>query len=85
MTDVEAELRNQFREAFSRAEFPVTSQMELVPTLPDGPATKFRAGDVTLTAMEMGLKLSAHQDFPYEDVDILIEDVMKGLRAEEMI
>ncbi|WP_349815104.1 MTH865 family protein, partial [Escherichia coli] len=27
--------------------------MDLVPALPDGPSTKFEAGDVTMTAMEL--------------------------------
>lgn len=85
MADVEAELRQQFTDAFSGADFPVSSQMDLVPALPDGPGTKFEAGDVTLTAMEMAAKLGSHQDFPYNDVESLVDDVIEGLKAEGMI
>ncbi len=85
MADVEAELRQQFTDAFSGADFPIDSQMDLVPTLPDGPGTKFEAGDVTLTAMEMAAKLGSHQDFPYDDVESLVDDVIEGLKAEGMI
>ena len=85
MTDVEAELRQQFTEAFSDAEFPVTSQMDLVPTLPDGPRTKFSAGDRTLSAMELAAKIGGHQDFPYENVESLVDDVIAGLKTEGVI
>ena len=85
MTDVEAELRRQFTDAFSDAEFPVTSQMDLLPTLPDGPRTTFTAGDRTLSAMELASKLGGHQDFPYEDVESLVDDVIEGLKTEGVI
>ena len=85
MTDTEAELRAQFEEAFGDADFPVENQMDLVPALPQGPGTKFQAGDVTITAMELAAKLGCHQDFPYEDVDTLVDDVMAGLEEEGLI
>jgi len=85
MTDVEAELRRQFTDAFEDAEFPVTSQMDLVPTLPDGPRTTFTAGDRTLSAMELAGTLGGHQDFPYESVESLVDDVIQGLKAEGVI
>jgi len=85
MSDVKAELREQFLDAFGGADFPVENQMDLVPALPDGPGTKFEAGDVTLTAMEMAAKLGSHQDFPYDDAESLVDDVIEGLKAEGMI
>ena len=85
MTDVEAELREQFTEAFEGADFPVSNQMDLVPALPNGPGTKFEAGDVSFTAMEMAAKLGSHQEFPYENVDDLVDNVIEGLKAEDMI
>ncbi len=85
MSDIEAELREQFIEAFSGAEFPVTTQMDLVPALPDGPGTTFTAGDRTLSAMELASKLGGHQEFPYEDVESLVDDVIAGLKAEDVI
>jgi len=85
MTDVEAELREQFTEAFGDADFPVTTQMDLVPALPDGPGTTFTAGDRTLSAMELASKLGGHQEFPYENVESLVDDAIAGLKAEDVI
>ncbi|MFP9192217.1 MTH865 family protein [Natronosalvus vescus] len=78
----EAELREQLTEAFEGADYPVSNQMGLVPALPDGPMTKFESGDVSFTAMELGTTLSGHQEFPYDDVDSLVDDVIEGLKAE---
>lgn len=85
MADVEEELREQFIEAFEGADYPVENQMDLVPALPDGPGTKFEAGEVSLSAMELASKLSGHQEFPYETVEELVDDAMEGLKAEGII
>jgi len=85
MSDIEAELREQFTEAFGDADFPVTTQMDLVPALPNGPGTTFTAGDRTLSAMELASKLGGHQEFPYEDIDSLVDDAIAGLKAEGVI
>lgn len=83
--DVAAELREQFRTAFEGADFPVTDQMDLVPALPDGPGTRFEAGDVSFSAMELAANLDGHQEFPYESVDGLVDDVMAAIRAEGLL
>jgi len=83
--DVEAELRAQMREAFEGADYPVANQMKLVPALPNGPSTRFEAGDVSITAMELATKLSGHQEFPYDDVDTLVDDIIAGLKAEGIL
>jgi hypothetical protein len=87
MADAEAELRSQFKAAFEGADFPVKNQMDLVPALPNGPGTRFEAadGEVSFTAMEMAAKLGGHQDFPYDDVDTLVDDVIAGLKAEGLL
>lgn len=85
MSDVKSELRSQFRDAFSGADFPVESPMDLVPALPDGPGTRFEAGDFSMTAMELGMTLSDSQDFPYEDVDALVDDLIHGLADENLL
>jgi hypothetical protein len=82
MTDVESELREQFRTTFSRAEYPVTDPFELIPVLPDGPATEFRAGEVVVPAVELGMTYGDYQEFPYESVDMLVDDLITGLKAE---
>jgi hypothetical protein len=81
----EAELREQFTEAFEGADFPVSNPMDLVPALPDGPGTRFEAGDVSFTAMELSTKLSGVQEFPYENVDALVDDLLEGLKEKDMI
>ncbi|GAB7095015.1 MTH865 family protein [Halolamina litorea] len=83
--ETERELRAQLTEAFEGADFPVGSQMDLVPALPQGPSTRFEAGDVSFTAMELAAKLGGQQEFPYSDVESLVDDVMDGLEAEGML
>jgi len=80
-----AELREQLTTAFQGADFPVDSQMDLVPALPDGPGTRFEAGDVSFTAMELAAKLGGEQEFPYSDVEELVDDVMEGLENQGML
>jgi hypothetical protein len=79
-SETEAELRKELEEAFSGADFPVNNQMDLVPALPNGPATKFETDDVSFTAMELATKLSGHAEFPYDGVESLVDDVIKGLK-----
>lgn len=85
MSDVEDELREQFIRAFEGADYPVSNQMDLVPAMPDGVGTRFEAGDFSMTAMELGTKLSDTQDFPYEDVDTMVDDLIDGLRDKDLI
>jgi len=87
MADAEADLRAQLTETLADADYPVGGQMDLVPVLPNGPSTRFEAGDgeVQFTAMEMAAKLSGHQEFPYEDVDSLVDDILRGLKAEGVL
>jgi hypothetical protein len=76
----EEDLREQFVAAFEGADYPISGPMELVPALPDGPSTSFESGEFSMTAMELHTQLSA--DFPYEDVDAFVDDLMAELRAE---
>ncbi|GAA0510957.1 hypothetical protein SAMN04488066_10944 [Halorubrum aquaticum] len=85
MTDVKAELREQFLDAFGDADFPVQNQMDLVPALPNGPATKFEAGDVSFTAMELAAKLGSDQDFPYDTAEELVDDVLEALESKDLL
>ena len=83
--ETKAELREQFHDAFEGADYPISNPMDLVPALPNGPGTRFEAGDVSFTAMELATKLSDVQDFPYHDVDSFVDDVMTGLEQKDMI
>jgi hypothetical protein len=73
---------SQLTDVFERASYPVVEPFELIPVLPDGPATTFEAGDVSLGAMELGMGYADYQDYPYDDVDSLVEDLMTGLQEE---
>ncbi|MCQ4332748.1 MTH865 family protein [Natronomonas sp. F2-12] len=76
------DLRRQFTEAFEGADYPVTSPMDLVPALPQGPGTKFESEEFSMTAMELSTKASGNQEFPYETVEELVDDVMEALEDE---
>ena len=82
MVDTE-ELREQFVEAFEGASYPISSPMDLVPALPNGPSTKFESGDFSMTAMELNTKLDG--EFPYESVDEFVDDVMASLEDKGLI
>ena len=80
----EAELREQMIDAFEGANYPISSPMDLVPALPNGPGTKFESGDFSMTAMELNTKLSGG-DFPYETVDDFVDDVIDELNEKDLI
>ena len=79
------ELRQQFTEAFEGADYPVNSPMDLVPALPQGPGTTFESGDFSMTAMELNTKAGGQQEFPYDSVDELVDDIMDGLEEQDYI
>jgi hypothetical protein len=81
MVDKE-DLRQQLVDAFEGADYPVNSPMDLVPALPNGPGTTFESGDFSMTAMELNTKGGGSQEFPYEDVDDLVGDIMDGLEDQ---
>ena len=79
-----SDLRDQMTEAFEGADYPINSPMDLVPALPNGPSTKFEAGDFSMTAMELNTKLGSG-NFPYESVDAFVDDVMGQLEDQDYI
>jgi hypothetical protein len=76
----EAELREQMVEAFEGAEYPVSSPMDLLPALPNGPSTTFESGEFSMTAMELNARLSG--DFPYESPEAFADDIIAELREK---
>jgi hypothetical protein len=78
------DLRQQFIDAFEGADYPINSPMDLVPALPDGPGTKFESGDFSMTAMELNTKLGGGE-FPYDDVESFVDDVMSQLEDQDLI
>jgi hypothetical protein len=85
MADVDKDdLREQFIEAFEGADYPISSPMDLVPALPQGPSTKFESGDFSMTAMELNTKLSGGE-FPYDSVEEFVDDVMDQLEDQDLV
>jgi hypothetical protein len=81
-TDTATELREELESVFTRADYPVEDPMELVPVLPDGPATTFEAGDVSVGVMDFGAEYADYQEYPHESADALVDDLMTGFREE---
>lgn len=78
------DLREQFIEAFEGADYPISSPMDLVPALPQGPSTTFESGDFSMTAMELNTKISGG-DWPYESADAFVDDVIDQLEDQDLI
>jgi hypothetical protein len=81
----EDNVRQQFTEAFEGADYPVNSPMDLVPALPNGPATQFEVGDESITAMELNQKAAGEADYPYETVDDLVDDLVEGMKDRDYL
>ncbi|QLH83710.1 MTH865 family protein [Halosimplex pelagicum] len=78
------DLREQFTEAFEGADYPISSPMDLVPALPNGPGTKFESGEFSMTAMELNTKLGSG-NFPYDNVDAFVDDIMDQLDDQDLL
>lgn len=83
-THPEAEIRRQLREVFGEAAYPVTEPFELIPVLPDGAATTFKADGIELSAIDIGMGYAEYQDYPYQDVENLVADLMTGLNEDDV-
>ncbi|WP_136715504.1 MTH865 family protein [Halorientalis salina] len=75
------DLREQMIEAFEGADYPISSPMDLVPALPNGPSTKFESGDFSMTAMELNTKLSGGE-FPYDSAADFVDDILEELEDQ---
>lgn len=80
----EDDLREQMIEAFGGADYPISSPMDLVPALPDGPSTTFESGDFSITAMELNTKLSGGE-FPYESAEEFVDDIIDQLNEQDLL
>jgi len=50
--------------------------------LPDGAATTFEADGIELSAIDIGMGYAEYQDYPYQDVENLVADLMTGLSED---
>lgn len=82
--DVE-QLRPQLVEAFEGADYPVRDPLGLVAVLPNGPGTTFESNGAEFTVLQMqdlggdDLDIDAAPEFPYEDVESLVDDLCQSL------
>jgi hypothetical protein len=75
------ELTVSLKAVFEKANYPIKSVMDLMPVLPQGPMTTFEGGGKSFTAMDLSTKLGGG-NFPYENVDDFINDVLNGLEEK---
>jgi len=80
---IEASLRRQFTDTFERADYPLADPFSLIPLLPDGADTEFRAGPVVVPAIDLGLRYGEYQQYPYDSVDTLVDDLIAALKVED--
>lgn len=85
MTDIEATLRAQFLAAVESADYPVEGRTDVLRALPDGMLTRFEAGDFSMTAAAIAARLYRYQDFPYATPPDLVDDLIAGLKAEDLL
>jgi hypothetical protein len=73
---IKEEIHAQIEGALKNAGFPINTPEELLAALPQGAATKCKAGDVELTAGDAGKVLKA-SDFPFKSAkqvaDVIVE------------
>lgn len=81
----EEKLREQFTEVFGEANYPLESPFKLIPLLPDGIRTTFESEDVVIPAIDLGMVYGDYQDYPYESVESLVDDLIHGLKSEDVI
>jgi hypothetical protein len=73
---IKDEIHAQIEGALKNAKFPLNTPVELLAALPQGAATKCKAGDVELTAGDAG-KILKPSDFPFKSArqvaDVIVE------------
>lgn len=75
--DIE-DVRQQLIDAFEGADYPVSTPMDLLPALPNGPATTFESGDWSMTVMDL-------QNIDLDEDEISEEDLEEvGLDPDEV-
>jgi hypothetical protein len=75
-------LRRQLSVALGQATYPVESPLDLTPVLPDGPETRFEGSDASVTALELLVEADACE-FPYDERDVLVEDLLEAIEAQQ--
>lgn len=77
--NVKEEIHSQITGALKGARFPIGTPEELLAAMPDGAATKCRAGEVELTAGDAGKVLKA-TDFPFKSAEEVADVIVERAR-----
>lgn len=85
MTETRQQLREQLRTAVEPADYPVEGRTDIITALPNGMLTTFEAGEFSMSAAQIAARLYEYQDFPYETPEDVVDDLLDGLVAEELI
>lgn len=82
----QTEIKDQLVAAVEDADYPINGPMELLPALPNGPATRVESGDFSITAMELTTKVpQGVLEFPYETPEAFAEDVVEEMNERDII
>ncbi|WP_049925941.1 MTH865 family protein [Halopiger goleimassiliensis] len=76
------EIHEQLVDAFEGADYPVENPMELLPALPNGPATTFESGDFSMSIMQIQSASEGDptERFPYDSPEAIADDIVEGLQ-----
>lgn len=83
--DAEREVRDQLAAILVDVPFPVADQLAVAAAVDAPHSRRIHVGDRRFSAMELAVRLEPYQDFPYESLDDLVDDVVTGLREEELL
>jgi hypothetical protein len=81
----ERAVRDRLADVLADVQFPVEDQLAVAAAVDAPHSTRVQVGDRRLTAMELAVRLEPYQDFPYASLDELVDDVLTGLREEELL
>lgn len=82
----EDELHDQLVDAVKEGDFPLNGPMELLPALPNGPATTIESGEFSITAMELTTEIpQGTLDFPYESPEEFADEVLEKMTEYDVI
>lgn len=83
--NTDEKLRRQMLDIFEQADYPISSPMDLLSVLPDGPSTTFEADGFSITALELNTKGADKADFPYNSAEGFVNDIIDGLKEDDVI
>ncbi|MFC6951640.1 MTH865 family protein [Halorubellus litoreus] len=81
----ERAVRQRLAVVLADVAFPVEDQLAVAAAVDAPHSQRVTVGDRRFTAMELAVRLEPYQDFPYESLDALVDDVVAGLREEELL